>query len=786
MGNDASRAVERECPLHITMLRAANLNDARTIRQCIEIEGADPSYRAVKSCSRITALHLSASKGCVDAADCLLSLHADPNQPDDNGVSALQFAAHAGKNDVGNILLAAGADANHTEKRMGASALHFAASRGHVEMVSLLLENDADVDAVVPGRQWTPLHHAASGTQNTAGDVCELILSAKTPSGGSIASADSSMVARYGLTPLIVAVKSGSLTAVQALLRHRSFIDSRDSAKLSALDWAVLLHKRPNSPHILQAVRAAEATEAALPQPVEILERVLSCVDELGITDATYVLSSAHTVLLRRPMLSSVAKVHMPKIEQLILSSADHPQLLHWGFSLLRSVAVKDGYGLSGRVQDEESDDSDGSDGSEPALHQMTIEDSQELKGSAAQLTKGERLTKGLIAQKQLTKGERMEQERELLTSMAPDFAAPVLPQAAKPAERDLRGLMTWTLETYVSDPLLQRAALEALLSCESPGALVEHGLREVQKLIQQYAGKPRAVSLLLKREIGFELERKDNGKVMLSGHAAPGALLAVVPGCWRVGDSCGAPPVYASANWTQATRAPGLPGKELQHQGGWALHSAQMPDSVDSNPLAVGHLLKSSVLNDGGCNALYFSFMLPRAVVEELSDVWPICRLPDDDDSEIVTDAVIVTPSVDQEAEETVAVTPAEGAPPPPPPPPPPPAVAEADAADVQKPEETAATDTPKQSWGNWLFGRGGQKDSSKESGAAAEQEAQPVAEAALNEEVVADDVPDEQPFKLDPDLVMGVAVFALRHISDEEIIVDSNMHQDAFLDAF
>ncbi|TYZ61590.1 hypothetical protein PybrP1_003466 [[Pythium] brassicae (nom. inval.)] len=143
------------------------------------------------------ALHAAAASGDLELVQTLLSKeHANIDERDASGATALLVAAREGRLPVVQLLLASGADAAaatnnastplmlaalhgraevvalllaQSPEVVGAinavngssySALHCAASEGHVEVARLLLDYGADLEVTVDG--WRPLHVACS------------------------------------------------------------------------------------------------------------------------------------------------------------------------------------------------------------------------------------------------------------------------------------------------------------------------------------------------------------------------------------------------------------------------------------------------------------------------------------------------------------------------------------------------------------------------------------------------------------------------------------------------
>lgn len=82
------------------------------------------------------------------------------NGKDAGGYTPLMIASGLGQVQMVELLLAAGADPNLLDSRMGASALHKAAQGGVPEVARLLLEHGAFIDIQSPTLGHTPLHDA--------------------------------------------------------------------------------------------------------------------------------------------------------------------------------------------------------------------------------------------------------------------------------------------------------------------------------------------------------------------------------------------------------------------------------------------------------------------------------------------------------------------------------------------------------------------------------------------------------------------------------------------------
>jgi ankyrin repeat protein len=143
---------------------AAMKGDAAAIKKLIS-SGADVD---IPQNDGMTALHWAADRGDTAAVAALLSAKADVKARTVNGgYTPLMLAARAGNAAVVKQLLAAGADAKAVSGA-GGTALHFAAEAGSAEAVNALVAKGADVNAEEPVWGQTPLIFAAEADRPAA------------------------------------------------------------------------------------------------------------------------------------------------------------------------------------------------------------------------------------------------------------------------------------------------------------------------------------------------------------------------------------------------------------------------------------------------------------------------------------------------------------------------------------------------------------------------------------------------------------------------------------------
>ena len=221
-------------------------DDIQRFRECIEERGLEPwspwiLHRAASLTTNPTIVRL------------LLQAGADPNAPDDDGLSPLHHGAENSNPMVVSHLLDAGADLNARDND-GYTALHWAAAQsGNGRVVKALLDRGADPLAESnDGR--TPLHSALryraepSVVSRMLGAGAEGYLTPLQLSTlqGDVTGvnrlladgADPNETDRYGWGPLHFAVPLGGLEVVSALLAAGVDVDARTVSGATALHLA--------------------------------------------------------------------------------------------------------------------------------------------------------------------------------------------------------------------------------------------------------------------------------------------------------------------------------------------------------------------------------------------------------------------------------------------------------------------------------------------------------------------------------------------------------------------
>ncbi len=151
----------------------------------------------------------AAMRGDVQQVRALLERGADPNEAQGDGMTALHWAAHEGREELARLLVDEGAALDPVTRIADYTPLHLAARSGHGAVVRLLAEAGADVEARTGSGGATPLHLAAG-----AGSVegVRALLDA-----GAVVDAPERS---WGQTPLMFAASAGRTEVVRLLLER--------------------------------------------------------------------------------------------------------------------------------------------------------------------------------------------------------------------------------------------------------------------------------------------------------------------------------------------------------------------------------------------------------------------------------------------------------------------------------------------------------------------------------------------------------------------------------------
>lgn len=156
----------RSVPSETALLQAARAGNIEICRILLK-HGASPNFQPKDRDVPESVLHAAARDGPVSLVELLLDNGADVNARENQGVTALHFAAHrrTGRCTVARMLLKAGLDVNMgydtrlPQQPMPVTPLHIAVINGYDDFAELMIESGVDVNAR-DGTGCTALHYA--------------------------------------------------------------------------------------------------------------------------------------------------------------------------------------------------------------------------------------------------------------------------------------------------------------------------------------------------------------------------------------------------------------------------------------------------------------------------------------------------------------------------------------------------------------------------------------------------------------------------------------------------
>ena len=128
----------------VLVLQAAAQKNNKFLTGLFVSLGADVN---AKNAEGLTPLHVAAFLDSDRAIEELIAKGGDVNAADNEGRTPLHLAAYSGNAQAVKTLVQNGANLEATEKTNGMTALHLAVVKGSMEAVSILVGKGADVNA---------------------------------------------------------------------------------------------------------------------------------------------------------------------------------------------------------------------------------------------------------------------------------------------------------------------------------------------------------------------------------------------------------------------------------------------------------------------------------------------------------------------------------------------------------------------------------------------------------------------------------------------------------------
>jgi ankyrin repeat protein len=171
----------------------------------------------------VTALHLAAAWGQVEAASLLLKEGANINAQNVVG----DYPLHSAVDSIQSIklLIKAGADVN-AKNYSGQTILHLAANGGKPAIVKVLIESAANIN-MQDAEKNTPLHYAI---ENKSGEIVKTLLNAN---------ADLQIENERNQTPLLLAVEYDNPFIIRLIVEAGADPNHKNSFKVTPLQMAI-------------------------------------------------------------------------------------------------------------------------------------------------------------------------------------------------------------------------------------------------------------------------------------------------------------------------------------------------------------------------------------------------------------------------------------------------------------------------------------------------------------------------------------------------------------------
>lgn len=184
----------------------------------------------------LEALFASVAEHDVAAVSSYLRRGLSADSADKQGNTLLQITARAGDLLMVNTLLSFKANPR-LRNALGETALMLAAVEGHLDVVRRLIDAGSEIN----GDGWTALHYAAWKGRR---EVCKLLIDN---------GADIDARGVNGITPVMMAVRSGDLETVKLLVWEVADLDAKTTDGATALSWAEKFDLKTIAAHLRQA-----------------------------------------------------------------------------------------------------------------------------------------------------------------------------------------------------------------------------------------------------------------------------------------------------------------------------------------------------------------------------------------------------------------------------------------------------------------------------------------------------------------------------------------------------